>query len=855
MGVLPIRKISPTEVVLSSYAGKCFIQRSTRSRFDYGKWIKSYLASNATDVDSTVFNNAVLSTVVNYQVKLPWMYTTIASVVSSFDVDGIHYTFDYNRRIENLKLTKDELKLEKKGTVIVARDANKLFILKEDDEIVSVDDGVEEPYSDFETLLKISGKRPISIAEMKIYGKEIPVGVCLGYLIGLSSLLKLLKARVRRSIPGERMDLEEHEFVIRFKNENLILDSRDRRVSLIMAGWTRIEAATKQYDIALFDNTDVYQPLLDRAGIQPRYLKELDAYNAGFIDPMTADLLKSMGEPMEYVPLVARAVELLMDEYVPPSRVDPKGDIELTERIRGYERIPGMVYESLFKAMRTYAARANRSDAKVIVNPNEAMDWILSDPTTSIVNNINPVHALREREVITFGGRYGRSKRAMVANTRLYVPEDKGFISEASVDSGDVGVITYLTPNANITTTRGTIRLFDPKRDSTSSLVSTSVQLMPGADGDVPKRMGFISNQMGHQISTVHKDVQSYRTGSERSMIGRMSQEFGAIAKDQGVVKSADSKHIVIEYKDGTEDRYQIGNIEVSAEGTYYPHLLKTTLKSGDKVKEGDVLYYNDNFFVPSELDKGKVDYSLGINTFTAFREANYTIEDSCAISEDLGRKLKTSVTKVKSKVVNFDQEVSNVLMPGDKVDLDTVLFQIQDGFTDEMDDDELAQALQRYSAFILKSGVVGVINKVEVAYNGEPEEMSESLRHLTALSEKTRKQTAKHKGEQYHPNKTNRYVRIDGQQVESKQAIIIYHIALDLGMGVADKLVFASQLKSTVGQVLFGENKTLEGEPIDAIFGALSGINRTTLSVYKQGGVNTFLRYVGEEAYKLWKG
>lgn len=852
--MLPIRKIGPTEVVLSSYAGKNFIRRSTRRRFDYGTWLKEYITDAAQDNTNTVFSDSTLSRVVDYNHQLPWIYTIIASVVADFVIDGVTYVFDYNRRIALLKLTPEELKYEKKGSVIVARNKNALIVLTDQDELVSVVNGVEDPFNDFETLLGVGNKKPLPMVEIGIYGKDIPVGVCLSYLMGLTNLLQILRAKVRRSLPGERMALEDHEFAIKFKNETLILDGSDRRVALIMGGWARIEKYTSQYNVALFDDPDVYYPVMDKSGIPSRYLKELDAFNAGFLDPMTIDLLKQMGEPIEYIPLVIRAVEMLLDEYVPPKRKDPKSNIELTERIRGYERIPGMIYESLFKAMRSYANHATRSDAKIVVNPNEALDWIISDPTTSIENNINPVHALREREVITFGGRYGRSKRAMVAETRKFNETDKGFISEASVDSGDVGVIVYLTPNANITTVRGTIRLFDPKKDTKSSLVSTPVQLMPAADGDIPKRMGFISVQMGHQISTKDFDIAPYRTGGERTMIGRMPQEFGQVAKGDGVITEATGKIIQVEYKDGTKASFQIGDISVNAEGTFYPHTLKTPLAKGSKVKKGDVLYYNANFFKESTLDKGAVDYSTGILAYTAFREANYTIEDSCAISEELSGRLETVITKLRSKVVNFDQEVDGLMKVGQSVELDTPLFQIKDAFTAEMDKDDLARALSRFSTHVLKADIVGVVSRVEVYYNGDIMEMSDSLAKATRTSEAVRRETAKVKDEKFYPNVVNRYVRIDSRQLESKQALIVYHISVTLGTSVADKLVFASQLKSTIGQVLFGKNTTLDGEGLDAIFGAISCINRTVLSVYRQGAVNTYLRYLGEDAYKLWK-
>ena len=851
----PIRKINPTQVLLSSYAGKITVGRSGRSKFNYAKWMNEYLMAEATNSESDVIVEPSISTVVNYGIKLPYIYTVISSTLAHFKNRGILYVFDHKKRIEKLNLTDDDLKYEKDGSVIVAKTSKGIIVLDMSDELILVnEEGLEKPLGTFETMFGINSRVPLPIADISVYGKDIPAGISLGYLIGLEGLCKVLRAEYRLVPTGERLQLNDDEYAIRFKNESMVFNKADRRLSLIMAGFVRFERYLRHYDRAHFNSKDVYTPLLEKAGIAARYLKELDAYNIGFIDPITEDILKQMDEPIEFIGLIIRAVELLMDEYVPSKLSDPKGKVELAERVRGYERVPGTIYESLFKAMRTYAARATRSDAKININPLEALGWVVMDPTTSIVNNINPIHSLREREVITFGGRYGRSKRAMVARTRLYTPEDMGFISEASVDSGDIGVITYLAPNANLTTIRGTVRLYDKKRDGESALLSTSAQLMPGADGDDPKRMGFISIQLGHQIATKTKDVQSYRTGGERLIINRMGKEYGAVAPSEGKVVSITDNELKVKYKDGTEQSYLIGATEVTAEGSFYPHTLVTNLKVGEKVEKGDVLYYNEGFFIQDPLNKKRVNYSLGITAFTAFREANYTIEDSSAISEDFSKKMSTQVTKLKSKIIDFSQEVSNVLKVGAEVDLDTVLMQIDDAYTHDMDKDELTSALKRFAALTPRAGVVGKVTKIEAYYNGELAEMSDSLRKLVTQCEKVRKEEAAILGEKFFPNQISRRPRIDGLNAESGQAIIVFHMAIELGMGVADKLVFSSQLKSTVGQVLFGKTTTQEGEDIDAIFGALSGINRIVTSVYKQGTVNTYLRYVGEEAYKLWK-
>jgi len=57
-------------------------------------------------------------------------------------------------------------------------------------------------------------------------------------------------------------------------------------------------------------------------------------------------------------------------------------------------------------------------------------------------------------------------------------------VSESTQDSGDVGVVAYLSPNANIEDLFGTTRRYDPKTDGPASVLSSSTLNAPFADKD-----------------------------------------------------------------------------------------------------------------------------------------------------------------------------------------------------------------------------------------------------------------------------------------------------------------------------------------------------------------------------------
>lgn len=334
-----------------------------------------------------------------------------------------------------------------------------------------------------------------------------------------------------------------------------------------------------------------------------------------------------------------------------------------------------------------------------------------------------------------------------------------------------------------------------------------------------------------------------------------MGPEFASVAKRPGEVIEKSDTHIAIKYKDGEIVRKPLGIITTTAEGSYYPNRLMTTLEVGDKVKVDDVITYNNGFFKPNYLDDRRVDYMVGCVGRIALREATYTVEDSSSISSTFASRMKTSTAKMKSIMVDFNQSVSGLVKPGDKVDLESILCTIEDAVSSDagLYDDETREALRRWAAVTPRAKAVGTVFNVEIYYNGELENMSDSLRLAVNDSERRRKQQAKRLGTTYTPAQVNRQVRIDGHNIEDDQAIILIYIETEVAMGIGDKLVIANQMKSTVGEVLFGECKTEEGEAIDSIFGIRSCIDRIVTSPMKIGSTNTLLRYIGELAYEMY--
>lgn len=858
---LPIRKISPTRVALSSYYSKLFVERSTRKTFDRDKWFVDQLADRCQNPKDPYVTDGVLSMVADYRLDMPLIYTAISERITSFKVGELQFGFDARRKVAKFGFTEAELKHEKDGWVLVGRGGKDALLMDRGGMIYSLEKSGPKEIDTIFNLTGIpieNGSTPTMMAEVKIYSKTIPIGVVLAYLLGLEGLIKLTRAKVRRVLPGERPNVSNEEFAVRFKNETLVFDRTNPIISMIFSGFNLFHEAIKHYNSGLFEEKDVYAAVLDRSRIGSRYLREIDSLNTLFVDPITEDLLKWMGEPTTFTELLVRSVEMLMTAQVPTRRVDPNQRVELLERVRGYERVAGAIYETLAKAVRQYNARAATGRASVTINPNDPTMMLTMDPTTSPVNNINPIHALREREVVTYSGRGGRSRRAMVAAARLYPEEDIGFMSEGTVDSGDVAYIAYLSPNANITSGRGTVRLFNRERDGNSCIMSTAAQLSFDSEGDDPKRRNFTNVQHGHGIAIVGGEVPSARTGGERVIAGRQGPEFAVIADQAGEVLEVSDDHIAVKYKDGTIGRYEMGLIHTMAEGSAYPNTLLSPFKVGEKFKKFDALVYNKGFFKPSPTNPHRVDYMAGVVAKIALREAVYTVEDSSSLSIAFAQRMKTFVSKEKTITVNFDQGVTGLVKVGAEVDLDTILCNIRGAISssDGLYDEDDSQIIDRFSAMAPAAGAIGVVTKIEAFYNGDIEDMSDTLQEIVVASEKERRRKARRLGQEYITGQVPRGVRIYGTALEPKQAVIVVSMTVAVPMGTADKLVVGNQMKSTVGETLFGNIRTLDGgESIDMIFGAKSPIDRVILGPFTSGSTNTVMRYAGEHVFNMYFG
>lgn len=329
------------------------------------------------------------------------------------------------------------------------------------------------------------------------------------------------------------------------------------------------------------------------------------------------------------------------------------------------------------------------------------------------------------------------------------------------------------------------------------------------------------------------------------------------MAEDDGSVISLNDKGIIVKYKNGTEKGVYLGRMYGKAEGSVYPHDVISPMKINQKFKKGDPVAYNSGFFEPDYYDSSKILWKSGVNLKVAFIDNVETNEDSSVITNKISTKLTANTTKVKSYVLEFKQNVRNLVKVGSKVDPNDILFIIEDETTSNTDvfDDKTIDTLKRISSRAPTSKFRGTIDRIEVFYNGDKEDMSPTLRALVNYSDKEIKDREKSVGKEQFTGQVNSDYRVAGSPLLLDTAEIKIYLNVTTGMGIGDKTVFANQMKSVLGEVVNYDIRTESGDDIDAIFSFRSLAARVVLSPLIIGTTTSLLKHIAKKAISMYEG
>lgn len=862
---LPIRKINSHEVALNSYYGaKLFVSRSERAMFNYTRWLSKHITSIGLDGEDQRVTDLKFSDVFDRETKGSSVYAGLSKSFAGFTAGQCTFTFDSNDHKEQA-VHPETIEGSSGELLYCGTRLDQTLWIDQQNQVFAYSDATKasEHLGTIETLCgfdaTLVSRRPIEIVELNLAGKQIPIGAVLGWKLGLKNMIKFtgVDARIYDRFGEARYKPTDDEFKVDFEDKVLVANKGDRKAEFIIGSLLRFKAHLKRYPLRQFEKPEGWQAVMDKAGMGARHSRALrDVYDL-FIDPITEDVLKLIGEPTEMAALFLRASEMLLtDDYKSPT--------DFTEmRDRNHERVAGFVYTEMCRAVRQFRSRSIVSNSSITMNPKAVWMNVVKDPAGEIAKEYNPVANLKEKDVVVYGGIGGRSGRILTEKNRTYNKTDIGVTGDGTVENGDVGTIMYLSGDPDYGNVYGVrkpiedIDGFDP-----AQLVSVPTLLTPGSDRDDAKRIVLTSVLHGQTVSASGYVCPPVRTGMERMIARRTDKNFAHAARKPGKVVSIEedsgSRVMLVEYDDGTKETFDVGRTYGKADGMIVPHELKTSLVPGKRFKKDDFLVYNENFFSPDPMDPTQVLWRAGAMARVIFVEENDTHEDSSAISRRFADRMVSKVTEVKSVRMDFSQEIRNAVRPGEDVDIESILCTVENpyGGADNPEwGDEAIGILRRIDAINPKADFIGTVERIEVFYNGEVEDMSESLKKLTRISNKTLSRHSQLTHDVKTTGKVDPGFQVDGVTIPADGAVVRFYITGDVGMEAGDKLIYAGQLKSIPGRVMTGEERTEDGQELDAHFGYNAVLARVVDSVSIMGFGGTVCIEAGKRVSKAYKG
>lgn len=303
------------------------------------------------------------------------------------------------------------------------------------------------------------------------------------------------------------------------------------------------------------------------------------------------------------------------------------------------------------------------------------------------------------------------------------------------------------------------------------------------------KRVGFVSIQHGHGIACKGYRQGSVRTGYEQIIAHRTSDLFAYTARQPGEVLSKTESGIKIKYEDGTVKGIEIGRRFGNAAGLVIPHNVVCELNAGDKFVKGQIIVYNDGFFEKDLLNPNQVVWKVGITVKTVLLESNQTLEDASSISKRVSDLLTTKTTKVKTIVVNFDQVIRNIVSPKDSVEPESILCTIEDAVTSNSNlfDEESLNTLRLLSNQTPTAKVKGIVERIEVFYHGEKEDMSDSLKTICNTYDRDLSARSRASNKVGMNGSVNNDLRIEGDPLMLDTVAIRFYITSEIKAETGD--------------------------------------------------------------------
>lgn len=869
---LPVIKVNPNRVIITSNYNKAFVERQ-------GTILNRRTAVVNTLIDkySSEFKNFKVSLGNNIKENSDFIttmeYDEMAKRFNSMRIGQTTFYFNQKKIRDIIKSKK--IPFDDKPNILpiaIEKNIDVLTVEIKKTNSVSICDYIQSSmveyavHPDIKTMISsINTPKRLMFSTVMYQSKKIALIGFLGCLFGLTKILDTLDADVQfvdKKIPGDL------RLFIKFKNGYLYYNEYPMEVSNLLNGLVDLHA--EDYNLSEFNTILPYNDRFYDKFHSRHVLKGFTDAKDLFIDGITLQVLKDLKLPTNFLEVFLYANELLADnEHQEESYIG-------NYRFRKHEMIAAYLYEAMAKQYAIIRKKTQLKDTMSI--PIDEVIRLIN--TSTIVENyddISPINELKSKNNVTFKGPMGvKGDREVRLSKRGYDPSARGILGISSTDSQSVGVTKQISLDSRLLSNRGYIRpCLDDDEAATLSFAQVSSPeeaVLPYVGfHDDPKRTGFASVQTKHIFPVDGAEPGLVSSGFDRIMSDKVSDSYVKKAQKPGKITKIDhdGQFGIVQYNDGTEDRFEFGNVLSRNSSFFIEDHLQLNVREGDSVKKGSVLSYNKDFFKKDM--SGELVYCQGTLARVAMLDSEATSEDSSLITERFSERTSSTTVARKQVALKKDANVISYLKIGDSIINGNPLMTFEDSENENeinavLDilgdvDEEVLDDIARHRARSPKSGH---IVDLKIYWTVPTLEMSESLRKIvdqykTAVRKKINSEKSVTGKINPELQKTidvsvaNRD-RINGAIVPEEGGVVFeYFIAHKKSSGVGDKLSFFSSLKSIIAQVIPKglEPYTESGDRIDAMIGTIASNARMVTSMDIVGSLGKILDDYGRRIAK----
>lgn len=715
----------------------------------------------------------------------------------------------------------------------------------------------EDKYADFIELFYNSTPSTVSAySRCKVMNSQIPLIVICSYHEGLRKVLDKahVEYKICSTLPKEERRDEANDW-IKF-NDGYVLFRSTYESSLLLNG-LKI-CPTEEFSIADIDNRNMYLEFLNNFGGRIK-ADGLDNFYDLMIDPMIEDTLKFYKLPTDYVSVLLYANALLADnKFI-------KHTDASSRKMRRYELIAVYTYKVLAEAYALYAnqLRHSRQSAEFSVKQSAVIDRFLTDTITSDDSCINALRDVETTNAVTTKGPSGmNTDRAYSLDKRTYDESMINILGISTGFAGNVGITRQSTIDANVDENGYVLPIGgDTEQMNSAKTLTITEALTPfGSTRDDPFRtaMTFVQTAK-HMVRTEESDPLLVTNGSDEALAYLTTDKFAFKAKKNGKVLELTDEYILVEYEDGTKDYINLTEtIEKNSDGGYFVPLKLTAMKKlkvGSKIKENDILAYDEYSFSNSVGESNNLAYNIGKLAKVAVINTDEGFEDSGIITESMAKKLATRINIKFDATLDKDTNVLSMLKIGDKVECEDTLMSWQSPFNDE-DANSLMKTLGNEEDISelgkrrLKSKVTGVVKGIKIFRTVEIEDLSDSLKKIVTDYEKPLielEKKYKENGLDISQIPAHYILPPTGRLKKAQNSVVIeYYVEYLDTVGIGDKVVYFSANKAVEKNIIPAGKEPYTAfrpnEPVDAFVSEVSIDKRMVTSTIVYGSLQKLM-------------